>query len=116
MASRVDGILQEVLVRACDEAGTMRQNPKALEPACLREQPVWGLDAFTRMSIRLTLEDSDEFRPYLWTKEDTPPSEQAATPQSPDLPNTMDTPLPQSHGRQEISSLDAHPRVHQSNG
>lgn len=62
VASRLDGLVQEVAANVCDEAGTLVKEPKVLSDSSLKEQPVWGLDAYTRYNIRMTLEGNAEFR------------------------------------------------------
>ena len=95
VASRLDGLIQEVASRAVEETGALLQPPLQLRAprppstvplssadfdpppptlsaasgsasvegaAALREQPVWGLDAYTRHNIRLVLEDDPSFQ------------------------------------------------------
>ena len=66
VASRLDGMVQEVASLAITEQKALGHDPKKLvgsgeEPGQLREQPVWGMDSYTRYNIRLALEDSEPF-------------------------------------------------------
>ena len=70
VASRLDGMVQEVASRAFIDRGTLGKPPKVLNAGGqLREQPVWGMDSYSRYNVRLALEDSAPFREVIATLE-----------------------------------------------